>query len=82
MAQHDAASTVGEAVAKRLVWRKTADPDHPWQVMVDGHVWKIRLGDYPAEVLYTLLIDGNEIGVFDRWPRATWTRPDDQRRGS
>jgi hypothetical protein len=41
---------------------------------VDEQTWLIRLGDFPAEPLYTLLVDGAEIESFDAWP-AAWTRP-------
>jgi hypothetical protein len=41
---------------------------------VDGQTWLVRLGDFPAEPFYTLLIDGIEVESFDDWPPA-WTRP-------
>jgi hypothetical protein len=42
--------------------------------LVLGLEWRIRLGDFPAEPLYTLAIDGTPIESFDTWP-AAWTRP-------
>ncbi len=68
-------TTLDEAFSRRLSWRKTRDVDHPWETIVDGRVWRIRLGDFPAEKAYTLLVNDDEIGSFDDWPSATWTRP-------
>jgi hypothetical protein len=69
------AMTLDEALARTLSWRKTRDVDHPWETIVDGRIWRVRLGDFPAEKAYTLLVDDEEIGSFDDWPSATWTRP-------
>jgi hypothetical protein len=55
-------------------WAKTSDPDCPFTSRVDGHDWVLRLGDFPAEPLYTLIVDGIEAESFDEWP-AVWTRP-------
>jgi hypothetical protein len=55
-------------------WTTAADAEHPYEASADGHHWVLRLGDFPAEPLYTLVVDGDEIGSFDTWPSA-WTRP-------
>ena len=57
-----------------VAWTKTSDLDHPYETQVDGHRWLVRLGHFPAEPLYTLLVDGEAISSFDTWPE-TWTRP-------
>jgi hypothetical protein len=62
------------ALRTSVGWTQTADVNHPYEARVDGHDWLIRLGDFPAEPLYTLLVDGAEIGSFDTWPES-WTRP-------
>ncbi len=63
--------TMDEALARKLSWRKTSDVNHPWETVVDGHTWRLRLGDYPAEDLFTLIVDGREIGSFNNVPK-TW----------
>jgi len=57
-----------------VTWVRTADADCPYSTHVDGHAWVLRLGDFPAEPLYTLIVDGIETESFDEWP-AVWTRP-------
>jgi hypothetical protein len=34
----------------------------------------LRLGDFPEEALYTLLIGSADMGALDDWP-AHWWRP-------
>ena len=58
-----------------VVWTDTGDPEWPYAAVVAGQDWVIRLGDFPAEPLYTLLVDGAEVESFDTWPDA-WTRPE------
>ena len=55
-------------------WDKTTDVYYPYQANVDGQRWDLQLNDFPAEMLYTLLIDGIPIMSFDDWPSA-WKRP-------
>jgi hypothetical protein len=62
------------ALQASVSWTKGADPAYPYEARVDGRSWVIRLGDFPAEPLYTLIVDGEAIGAFDTWPGA-WTRP-------
>ena len=57
-----------------VTWAETATAEFPYAARVDGRHWRIRLGDFPAEPLYALFIDGIEIGSFDDWP-DTWNRP-------
>jgi hypothetical protein len=54
---------------------RTDDVEHPWAASVDGRTWVLRLGDFPAEPVYALLIDGAEVASFDTWPEA-WERPE------
>jgi len=51
-----------------VAWTRTIDVDQPYSALVDGRAWTLRLGDFPAEPLYTLLVDGEVIGSFDTWP--------------
>ena len=61
--------------AKRpVVWSKTRDAEYPLAAVVNGETWQIRVNDFPEEELYTLLVDGRDVGSFDDWPTA-WERP-------
>lgn len=58
---------------QRVDWTSTADPQIPWEAAVDGANWQVRLNDFPDETMYSLLIQGAEIGDFQEWP-AAWGR--------
>lgn len=64
---------LGPHLATPLRWRETADPDHPWETEVEGQAWRIRLGDFPDELPYTLLVAGKPVGGLLDWPEA-WRR--------
>lgn len=57
-----------------LVWSPTGDAECPYEAHVEAQRWRVRVGDFPAEALYTLLVDGAETERFDAWP-ACWRRP-------
>lgn len=57
-----------------LSWQWTDDNETPYRVVVDGHELVIRTGDFPAEPMYLLRIDGDEAYALDDWP-AAWKRP-------
>ena len=54
-------------------WSKTGDAEFPLMRRDNGQLWQIRLNDFPAEPLLTLLIDGAEIRDLNSWPDA-WER--------
>lgn len=56
-----------------VTWLKGPDPEYIYVAEVDGRRWVIRLGDFPAEPLYTLIVEGDEALSFDDWPPA-WRR--------
>lgn len=66
--------TLGDALNTAPPWRPTGTAEFPYAATVDGRDWLIRVNDFPAEALYTLLVDGREIGDFDDWPDG-WRRP-------
>jgi hypothetical protein len=62
------------AADRAIRWRSTGDAECPYEAEVDGQRWMVRGNDFPAERLYTLLIDGVEHEQYDSWP-AAWVRP-------
>jgi hypothetical protein len=61
-----------------LAWRETGDVEYPYASERNGMGMRLRLGDFPAEDMYTLLVamDGKdvEMGSFNDWP-ADWSKP-------
>lgn len=57
----------------RITWRESADVSHPWRACHEGRSWRLRVVEYPLPGLYTLIIDGREIGIVETWPDA-WAR--------
>jgi hypothetical protein len=55
-------------------WRETGDSLIPWEAIVLGKRWQVRLNDFPEERLYSLLVDGVVVEEFNDWP-AAWERP-------
>ena len=64
---------VTDYLAEELVWRKTADPEHPYETELDGEKCVIRVNDFPDDHLYTLMVNGVEVVDFDDWS-AQWKR--------
>ena len=63
-----------DPLLERVVWREGTDPDYPYLAAHAGEQWLVRLNDFPDESLFTLIVDGVEVGDFDDWPPA-WERP-------
>jgi hypothetical protein len=61
--------------ARPIVWRRTKSAEHPYEAEVDGRRWTVRVNDFPAEPLYTLLVDGEPAEDLEEWP-AAWRRPE------
>ncbi|MCP9493048.1 MAG: hypothetical protein MSG64_01200 [Pyrinomonadaceae bacterium MAG19_C2-C3] len=59
---------------RRIIWKKSSDPFHPFVANFEGERCVIRLNDFPAEHLYTLIVDGEEVSDFDDWSEH-WLRP-------
>lgn len=64
---------LGEALARKLTWGSTDDPAHPWATDVDAHCWRVRINDFPDEVMYSMIIGSQNAGDFHDWP-DTWRR--------
>jgi uncharacterized protein YjaG (DUF416 family) len=67
------ASELGAILARDIEWQPTADPLHPWSAVIDGVPCRIRINDYPDELLYTLLLGDTPAGDFHDWPER-WKR--------
>jgi hypothetical protein len=59
---------------RSISWHRSGDVDAPWAARYGDHVLRLSLGDFPAEPLYTLLVDGVEVLSLDStWPDG-WQR--------
>ena len=68
-----AAPAMGAALGRALAWTATGDLDAPWAAQIDGARWQVRLNDFPDEIMYSLIVDGEVVGDFHDWPE-TWQR--------
>jgi hypothetical protein len=60
---------------RAIHWNKTGNVYTPYAATVDDHDLELRLGDFPAEPLYTLMVDGVEVVSLESdWPPG-WRRP-------
>ncbi len=60
--------------ATPIAWERTGDGEYPYRFVLEGRVLTIRVNDFPAEPLYTLIVDGVDAEHLDDWP-AAWVRP-------
>lgn len=60
--------------SREVEWRRTASAETPYEADVDGHRWMLQVNDFPAQALYTLLVDGEPTCDLEAWPPA-WHRP-------
>jgi hypothetical protein len=72
-------SALREPIAKKrratpLVWEATGDGEYPYSTKVGDRILTIRVNDFPAEPLYSLLVDGDAVEDLDDWP-AAWVKP-------
>jgi hypothetical protein len=65
---------VARCLIDPIQWEAGREGEFPYQVMIEGRHWEIRVNDFPAEPLYTLMIDGQEGFDLEDWP-ALWKRP-------
>ena len=57
-----------------VAWKHTGDAEFPYTAEVEGRRYTIRLNDFPAEPLYTLISEGKELQDLEDWPSA-WAMP-------
>lgn len=68
-----ATAELGEKLACQVTWKATGDAVQPWAADVDGAAWRIRINDFPDELMYSLIIGGESAGDFHDWPES-WQR--------
>lgn len=57
-----------------LTWKHTGDAEFPYTTDVNGKRYTLRLNDFPAEPMYTLISDGTELQDLEDWP-GNWAMP-------
>ena len=64
----------GAFVELPIAWEHTGDGELPYRVSMDGAELQVRINDFPAEPLYSLLVNGQVQQHLEDWP-ARWARP-------
>lgn len=57
-----------------IAWAHTGDGERPYRAVAGGAELVVRVNDFPAEPLYSLLVNGRPAGDLEDWP-AAWIRP-------
>jgi hypothetical protein len=60
-------------VHTEVTWHCTEDLDRPWIASIGDQTWSLRLNDFPEEILYTLIVNGQSIGDLNDVPKK-WRR--------
>ena len=63
-----------DLTATPIVWEHSGDGEFPFRATIGGRNVTIRVNDFPAEPLYTLLVDGVDRDDLEDWP-SVWTKP-------
>lgn len=63
---------INDYLSRSIRWKATGDSEFPYSSTVEGKSVRIRLNDFPADSLYTLLVAGSEFD-FDDWP-PSWVK--------
>jgi hypothetical protein len=66
---------MAERAAACIAWSRTGDGEFPYRAEFLGRVFTLRVNDFPAEPLYSVLCEGQNLGDLEHWPSA-WNRPD------
>lgn len=75
MTHDEALVYVGRILQMPLVFTRTGDGEFPYVAKVDERVVTIRINDFPAEPLYSILVGDQVLADLEDWPPA-WPRPD------
>ncbi|HET9933040.1 MAG TPA: hypothetical protein VFQ35_20195 [Polyangiaceae bacterium] len=65
---------VDRKLLEPVIWGPGPSAEFPYRALRGGATWSVRLNDFPAEPMYTLLVDAEEIESFNEWP-SHWGRP-------
>jgi hypothetical protein len=57
-----------------IAWEHTGDGELPYRASVNGAELLVRVNDFPAEPLYSLLVNGRPAFDLEDWP-TQWVRP-------
>jgi hypothetical protein len=57
-----------------ITWEYTGDGELPYRARVNGVELLVRVNDFPAEPLYSLLVNGQPADDLEDWPDQ-WVRP-------
>lgn len=57
-----------------VAWEHTGDGEFPYRAAVGGAKLVVRVNDFPAEPLYSLLVNGRAAADLEDWPER-WGRP-------
>jgi hypothetical protein len=60
---------ISDYVSEAIKWNPSGDAKFPYTTMLDGKTARIRLNDFPADILYTLIVGDAEFDL-DEWPTA------------
>lgn len=63
---------ISDYLSKAVKWNATGDAEFPYAAMFEGKSARIRLNDFPADGLYTLIFGDAEFD-FDDWP-SVWSK--------
>jgi hypothetical protein len=66
---------MAERVAAAIAWSRTGDGEFPYRAEFRGCMLTLRVNDFPAEPLYSVLCEGQNLGDLEDWP-STWVRSD------
>ena len=59
---------------REMTWKKGRSTEFPFVSEFEGLKCLVRLNDFPAQHLYTLIVASDEVSDFDDWPEQ-WQRP-------
>jgi hypothetical protein len=62
-----------EYLRQQVRWTATNDAIFPWEAVLQKGHYRVRINNFPDELLYSLFVDGKHIGDFDDWP-AGWKK--------